>query len=287
MYGLGATGTQPLGTRKEPETTIVGDDVSHSHSLEQVTISITFLLTVNDLSHDHRLEQINLTQLHNINPNDIQHDHRLEQGIIVLAIDEVQNPPSENKIARSEFGTNNVVATTSSMFTMKEKKFEYHGERWEGEMELIQLDPDEAPAWKAWLAVMEGMGRKFYMSPPYDTAQGNVSQNGTVGSVTRPRELTINGLSSNVSNIFKQGDYIQLKNTDQLLMILKDADSDNTGSVTVTVGPKIRKTPTASTTVETQNPQGLFQFDSNEQGWQESGNITEIDFSFVEVVHNE
>lgn len=286
MPGLGAIGTDPIGTVYEYEATVLLKiaDLRSEHRLESVTLTQVHNLTIEDLRHDHRLESVNLTQVHDLNIEDLRHEQTLESTFLIIPIDTVQNPPSEDKITKSSFGTNSVVGVSESPFTLREKQFEYHGERWEGEFELMPLEPDEVAEWKGWLAVLEGRGRRFYMKPPYQSPRGTVSQNGTVGSITRPREITINGLTANETGIFKEGDYIQLKDTDQLLMVLKDADSDGSGTVTVTVGPKIRKAPSNGTTVETQDPQGLFQLDTNEPGWQEQGYWTDISFPFVEVV---
>lgn len=284
MAGLNAVGEQAVGTNEVGIITLTINDLRQANRLEQVSVSQTHNININELQHNHSLEVITLTQIHNININELQHDHTLAQGFLLSGIDPIQNPPSQDRIQRAVFGTNNQIGKTESTFTLRSKTFEYHGERWEGEFELMPLDHVEFAPWKAWVAVVEGQARKFFLNPPHQAPRGAVSQNGTVDSFTKPRQLTIGGLSANTTNIFKRGDYIQLLDTDQLLMVTQDADSDGSGQVVVEVNPLIRTDPTIGSDVETQTPQGLFRLTNGEPGWSTQGNLNELSFKFVEAV---
>jgi hypothetical protein len=205
-------------------------------------------------------------------------------GFNLTPIQYPNNPPNQDKLDKTTFGLNNVVGKTESIFTQHEKTIEYGGQQWEGNFELIELNDYDIMPWKAWIASLEGSTGFFEMKPPRQSSRGNVSQNGKVKSITRPDKITIKGLSSGTSNIFKAGDYIQIKDTDELKMVMNDEDSNGSGEVTVDIQPKIRQKPSNDTTVETQSPVGLFRLDNDEPGWTEREHFTDLSFSFIEVV---
>jgi hypothetical protein len=283
--GTSAIGTQPIGTRREYSPELIANELNQDNRLETGTITENYILTGDGLRQTNRLEIGSIAnQDHNVNGNDLRQENRLSRGLYLVALDDTQSPPSQNKISQSTFGLNNVIGRSESSFTLSEKTFDYGGQRWQGEFQLVDLYHDEMAEWKAWLAVTEGKFRQFYFDPPHQSPRGNVSQNGTVDSISRPRQLTIAGLDANTDNIFREGDYIELKDTDQLMMVTSNADSDGNGKVTVDVEPRIRNAPSTNSTVETQEPQGLFQLATNEPGWTEQGVFSNVKFRFVEVV---
>lgn len=284
MLGAGATGTQPIGARRAYTFVIAANDLNHDQRLNSPTITEVYQLDPDDLTHDHRLEQTDFSQTHKLTINDARHEHRTESIYFIEPLDTVQNPPDDSKIKTSRFGLNHSTSRVESPFTFEGKTFDYHGERWEGEFELVALNHFEMAKWKAWLAVVEGRFRSFYMRPPHHEPRGSVTQNGNVKSINRPDKMTIEGLTASETGVFLEGDYIQIKDTDQLLMVVEDAKTDSNGETTVTVKPRIRKDPTGST-VETQDPKGLFSLNTNEPGWDETGYWNETDFNFVEVIN--
>jgi len=285
MPGLSSIGESSIGSI--PTGGFVADinDLSHTHTMDQVSLSLELLLDVNSGQHNHTLEQTTMSQVHNINANELQHNHVLDSLFLLPGIDAIKNPPDQNKVNRATFGLRSTNGRSESPFTLNEKTFEYHGDRWEGEFEIIDLFHDEMPAWKAWLAVLQGQSRSFYLNPPHQSPRGKVAQNASVRSVTRPRELGLKGLGANVTDVFLPGDYIQLDETDQLLMVVDPANTNGSGETTVTVQPKIREAPSVDSTVETQQPQGLFHLDTNRPGWQENPVFNDVSFGFVEVVN--
>jgi hypothetical protein len=283
VNGYGGLGTQPLGTRRVYKREFTVNGATHDHRLGQITVTQNHSLTTNEMAHSHRLETVSVTQNHNFTTNDLRHPNRLDVSFLVNQTLGTQNPPSQDRVERMSFGLLSGTGRSESPFTLNEKTFEYHAQRWVGKATLVGLDFDEIAPWKGWIASLEGKLRDFKLDAPRQEPRGAVSQNGTVDSFSRPRQLTISGLSANKSEIFRRGDYIEIVDTNELKMVVEDAASDASGKATVTIEPLLRSDPSGST-VETQSPQGLFQFVNNDPSWTTNPSITDISFEFVEVV---
>lgn len=260
------------------------NSLHHDHRLDKTEVTEIIKLVTNELAHEHRLATTDINIIYITQGNDMRHQHRMEILFAVDPLPDTVNPPNDELIKSANWGMRHVTARSESPFTLESKSIEMHGERWEGEFELIPMDHWSFKEWKAWLALVEGKRRKFRLHPPHEKPRGSVSQNGTVKSINRPNEIVIEGLQPFQADAFKSGDYIETVDTEQLFMVIDDTGTNGQGEANVNVKPRVRKDATGSV-VETQSPRGTFGMTSNEQSWDEAGGVwNESSFTFIEIV---
>lgn len=179
--------------------------------------------------------------------------------------------PAFLNASRVSLRLNRSVGETENPFTLKTWGFEWDGARWEAEVSLNPMEPEEAALWKAFFLKLRGKRGTFLMGDPLGALPtGNVS--GTVlvdGALQAGLILNVKNLPVSVADVFKIGDYIQLSSgdTSRLHMIVENASSDGFGKTSLAIEPALRSSPADNDVVTYTNPRGVFSLASNSTGW--------------------
>jgi hypothetical protein len=116
--------------------------------------------------------------------------------------------------------------------------------------------------WSAIGAASAAVGTQFI-------ATGVGSGTGTATAGQTGATLALDGATNTVTGWLKAGDYIQLGSagTSTLHKVLKDANSDGSGVVSLDIWPAMRRPPLDNSAVVTSAAKGRFRLTSNEQSW--------------------
>lgn len=98
------------------------------------------------------------------------------------------------------------------------------------------------------------------------------------------RSLMTHGWSTSTTNLFREGDLIEIEDTGELKKLVEDIDSNAGGGAELIFEPIIRNQPTQGTNIITSNPKGVFRLQSNDAGWSEQDFRTRLSVRFIEDV---
>lgn len=178
--------------------------------------------------------------------------------------------------AQIMISSENVVSTSSSPFTFSEQSYVHPGQRWLASVTLPPMKRERAEPWITFLMSLKGRQGYFLLSDPNAySPQGSVS--GTVlvnGASQFGTTLLVDGISANLSNAFKAGDYIQLGSgaAARLHKILVNASANSSGMATLEIWPDLRESPADNSVVTYLGASGLFRLTDNVTSW----NINQI-----------
>lgn len=170
----------------------------------------------------------------------------------------------------------NVVATGVSPFNFSEQTYVHPGQRWLASVTLPPMKRDRAEPWISFLMSLKGRQGYFLLNDPNALApQGSVT--GTVsvfGASQSGASLVVDGISANLVNAFKAGDYIQLGSSasTRLHKVLTNATANSSGIATLDIWPNLRSSPGDNDVVTYASASGLFRLANNVTSW----NINEI-----------
>lgn len=186
-----------------------------------------------------------------------------------------------------------VRATSSSVspFTFRQQVYKFGGGRWEGNVDFPPLTQDQAAELQAMFLELEGQYGTFLYGDPNYLAQGArglatgsplVKGAGQTGNT-----LVVDGLSNNLTNWLKKGDYIQLGTgtSARLYQSSTDVNTNGSGEATITLYPALRTSPTDNAVVVVNGARGCFRLADNAAEWRVSeGNLYSVSFGFVEAI---
>ena len=170
----------------------------------------------------------------------------------------------------------NVVSTGASPFNFAEQTYVHPGQRWLASVTLPPMKRERAEPWISFLMSLKGRQGYFLLNDPNALApQGSVT--GTVrvfGASQSGASLVVDGISANLVNAFKAGDYIQLGSgaSARLHKVLTNATADGLGSASLDIWPDLRSSPADNAVVTYASASGLFRLSNNVTSW----NINEI-----------
>lgn len=161
------------------------------------------------------------------------------------------------------------------------------GRMFAAEVTVALCKRNEAAPWIAFLAKLQGPVGTFLLGDPSaKTPRGSVIGSPSVWLTAAPRASTIwtQGWGANVTNVLREGDYMQIGN--RLYQVLNDVNSDASGRVEVPVFPTVREEIPVSTAIITNAPKGLFRLDDSEVTTHEADaeRLYQISFSAVEAI---
>ena len=150
----------------------------------------------------------------------------------------------------------------------------------------------EAEGVIAFLAKLNGREGTFLMGDPDGkTPRGAAAQApGTPlvkGAGQSGTTLVIDGAPAGTSGYFRAGDYVSLGSglTTRLYKVLEDADSDGSGTVTLTLWPSLRASPADNAPVVVSNTLGLWRLASDERAWEaDAARLYGIGFTALEAL---
>lgn len=138
-------------------------------------------------------------------------------------------------------------------------RFGLTGERWMTEITFPSLhgknDRETMADWEVFLLQLEGRNASFWASPPFrSNPRGLVAGTPTVNGSSQTG-LTINlaDLGTSITNALRKGDWIQLDDTNQLVIVTADVNSDANGEASVGIQPKLRGSPADNSDVTVQS----------------------------------
>lgn len=178
--------------------------------------------------------------------------------------------------AQIMLSSENVVSTSASPFSFAEQTYVHPGQRWLASVTLPPMKRDRAEPWITFLMSLKGRQGWFLLSDPnayypQGAVSGTVLVNGgsQVGST-----LVVDGLTANLVNAFKAGDYIQLGTgaSARLHKVLANASANSLGSVTLDIWPDLRTSPADNDPVTYLGASGQFRLTNNVTSW----NINQI-----------
>ena len=197
--------------------------------------------------------------------------------------------PSHTGMMNVTFRAVNQTAMTMSPFSFKQQIHNHLGERWEAEVQLPPMRRTDADQWIAFLLSLKGRSGTFLMGDPRGaTARGTLGGTPLIkGADQTGSTVTLDGCTASVAGWVKAGDYIQLgaASTATLHKVLQDANTNQSGEISIDIWPSIRSAPADNSTVVTANTVGNWRLNSGEQDWSVDGAaIYGITFACVESI---
>lgn len=206
-----------------------------------------------------------------------------------MAISYPLSLPTHTGIAQIELRAINAVVQSRSPFSFASQVFAYSGQMWQADVTLPPMKRADAEQWIAWLVSLRGAYGSFLLGDPLGAVARGVATGTPLvnGADQTGGSLIIEGASNSITGWLKAGDYIQLGTgtSARLHKVLADANSDDSGNVSLDIWPHIRIAPADNAAVTVSNAKGLFRLSSNEQAWSiNEASIYGISFGAMEVV---
>jgi len=199
--------------------------------------------------------------------------------------------PTHTGIRSMNIRAVNVVAASTSPFTLRQQVVKHFGQRWEAEISLPPMSRTDAEQWVAWLMSLGGIYGTFNMPIYPYTPRGSASTApGTPlvnGASQIGQTLLIDGAPNSAVGYLKAGDFIQrgAGASATLHKVLTDVTSSAGGACTLELWPEMRTAVADNAAIVVSTPQGLFRLASNETNYSvDDVAMYGITFGAVEVV---
>ncbi len=197
--------------------------------------------------------------------------------------------PSHTGIQNITLRAVNTVGMSMSPFTYQQQAVAHAGQRWEVDVTLPSMARADAEQWVAFLVSLRGRLGTFTLGDPVSaTPRGSAGGTPLVNGASQTGGvLNIDGCTASQTGWLKAGDYIQLGTAGSATLhkVLKDADSNGSGQVSLDLWPYIRTAPANDATVVVTNTVGRFRLASNEQNWNiNEASIYGLTFGGVEAI---
>ncbi len=175
--------------------------------------------------------------------------------------------PTSVKPNRTTWGLDSVVGNLESIYTKQQHVQEQDGERWAIELDFPVMEIAEAGAFRSFMAKLRGVyGTFLYGDVTRASAQGNPAGTGRVNGASQTgNNLVTDGWTASVTDLFKEGDWIQLGSgsSSKLHMVVEDVDSDGSGNATLKIVPELRDSPADDAVITYSDCKGVFRLQSN------------------------
>jgi hypothetical protein len=184
----------------------------------------------------------------------------------------------------------NQTAVSTSPFTGQQQVYEWPGEFWLLKVSLPPMKRADAEQWIAFLTSLRGSSGTFYFGDPYGkTPQGVATGTPKVNGSNAAGSKTVNtkGWTHSITGILKAGDYLSFGGSGglRLYKVLKDANSDSSGNVTLDIFPRLREALSGDQTIFTTNCKGIFRLSDNTREFSiDLAGIYGLGFTAVEAI---
>jgi hypothetical protein len=185
-----------------------------------------------------------------------------------MAITYPLTPPASPNPARLTPVHHDVVAASTSPFTLQSQMQAHQGQLRAAMVELPILDRAGAQQWAAFLLALKGRFGTFTMGYAGVTAPLGVATGTPL----------VNGAGQSGEALATKGDLLQVGSF--LYSVLLDANSNVSGLVTLDIWPRLRASPADNAPITVANPTGLWRRASNEQSWVMEPGLLYSGFSF-------
>ncbi len=142
------------------------------------------------------------------------------------------------------------------------------GDIWTGVLTFTNVFDPDARVLRAFLSSLRGQSGRFYLSPPAYKRAGTAPGSPLIkGAAQTGATIATDGWTASQVGILKIGDFIEIGA--ELKMITTDANSDATGSATLSFVPPIRVSPADNSPVIVTSPKSIMMLkDGNQSRWQ-------------------
>ena len=160
------------------------------------------------------------------------------------------------------------VGIAPSVFTFQHEIQVHQGQAFGASIVLPPMNKADALEWESFIVRLNGMEGTFLIGHPEGlTARGAAGGSPVVnGAAQVGGSFLTAGWDSNITNILRHGDYLQLGSgsTSRLHRISNDANSDGTGRAVFDIWPDLREPPDDGAAIVVISPKGLFRMASNQ-----------------------
>lgn len=149
------------------------------------------------------------------------------------------------------------------------------GAHWEAVYNFTNISKDNRALMMGLIAKLRGQVNRVRL-PVYDNPRRG-AYGGTPlvdGASQTGNSINLKGLSNNITNWIREGDYfsVNVNGEHELKMATADASSDGTGLITISFEPSLRASPANDAVVFVQDgvlsrPQGVFVLSDDVAGW--------------------
>jgi hypothetical protein len=182
--------------------------------------------------------------------------------------------PTTIGIAQIELTAVNAVALSRSPFTFDSQVHAYSGQMWQADISLPPVHRELAESWVTFLLSLRGQYGTFLLGDPNNTIPRGTANLGVgtpvvSGTQVAADSISISGLPNSRANYLYAGDYVQFGSgsTATLHKVLTNVTTSATGTATIDIWPKTRRTLNNGEAVTINNPKGLFRLSSNQISW--------------------
>lgn len=167
--------------------------------------------------------------------------------------------PSVSGLRSIEFIREQVVGISESPFTFARQEYRHAGERWRVRIGLPPMSRDDAGQWRGFLLALDGGFGTFLLGNPFESSPRGVAWGSpkVLGAGQTGKTLDVTGFNTNIEDILKAGDYIEVEQ--RLYQVMRNANADGSGSSTLDIWPRLRTSPADMAIVVTESPRGIFQ----------------------------
>jgi hypothetical protein len=168
---------------------------------------------------------------------------------------------------------------------------ELPGARWGLKMTFSGLDTDERHQMMSFLTKCRGSGGRFYYGDPFYLIEGPRGTLGgtplVAGASQTGASLATDGWTADVTNVIRQGDYIQFDNSAggrELHLVTADANSDGSGAATLAIEPPIRVSPADNAAITVTGAMcQMMLVDDEQAGWSSRpGRYSDFEINAIE-----
>lgn len=182
-----------------------------------------------------------------------------------------------------------VVGMSVSPFTGQQQVYKHAGQWWEMEVTMPSMKREDAEKLVAFLLKLNGRYGTFLFGDPANTTPRGIATGSPLvkGASQTGDTLITDGWTPNITGILKAGDWIQIGSTSstRLHKVLDDADSDGTGTATLTIWPDLRSSPPDNGVLTVSAAKGRWRLAANETNYSiETAQIYGVTFACVEAL---
>ena len=208
-----------------------------------------------------------------------------------MAISYPVSLPSDLVFNEMRVTPNSAVAMSQSPFTGAQQTYVYPAEFWVAEFSITDyLTRERANSCIGFLLSLNGRQGTFLAGDPLGTTplgtwagSPKVSGAHAIGVKT----IAMDGFTAGQTAIVKAGDWFQTGSgaTTHLHQVVKDANSDGGGLVTLEIWPSIRAALADNDTFTTSSPKGIWRLSVNGVPWSlRDGRVSDIIIPVVEAL---
>jgi hypothetical protein len=173
-----------------------------------------------------------------------------------------------------------VVGMFASEFTGTQQTYAHPGQFLTASVSFPPMKREDAAGIVAALMSTQGTRGTFYFGDPQWTSPRGIGTGTPLvsGASQTGQDLITDGWTISQTGIMKAGDWVQVGSgsTQQLCMVLADADSDGSGNATLSLFPRIRTAFADNTSLTVSSPTGVWRLMQAIDFGQQLGAITQL-----------